>query len=59
MGGIRTDMGQIGALIEQTSVATAELERIAGALAHSEDQLATAIQDFLGTVADTDRTAAA
>ncbi len=59
MGGIRTDMGQIGALIEQTSVATAELERIAGALAHSEDQLATAISDFLGTVADTDRTVAA
>lgn len=59
MGGIRTDMGQIGALIEQTSVATAELERIAGALAQSEDQLATAIQDFLGTVADTDRTTAA
>lgn len=59
MGGIRSDMGQIGSLIQQTSVATAELERIASALAHSEDQLASAIQDFLGTVADTDRPAAA
>ncbi|GFZ88490.1 hypothetical protein GCM10011497_17030 [Elstera cyanobacteriorum] len=58
MGGIRADMGQIGTLIERTSGATADLERIAGALAQSEDQLAHAIQDFLATVTEGDRAAA-
>lgn len=58
MGGIRADMGQIGTLIERTSGATADLERIAGALAQSEDQLAHAIQDFLATVTHADRAAA-
>lgn len=58
MGGIRTDMGQIGTLIERTSDATAELERIAGALAQSEDQLDHAIQEFLATIPQADRAAA-